>query len=658
MPTPPATLSEDSGTPSVRILHLEDNVLDAELLQARLEEAGLSCRMTVVDSREGYESALAGGEFDLIISDFSLPSFDGGAALAIARERCPEVPFLFVSGTIGEESAVKALLSGATDYLLKSRLARLGPAVERALREAEQKREERRLLEALRRSEAKYRQIVETTEDGIWSIDADGGTVFVNPRMASMLGRSPEEMVGTHPLDHVPEQERESAEQYFAFQRLGRREVFELRFRRADGSELWVTVATTPMREEGRCVGGLLMVTDITEKKSLEGQFLQAQKMEAVGRLAGGVAHDFNNLLTAILGNCGFALDALPSDHPAHKDILQVKETAQRAASLTQQLLAFSRKQVFEPEILDLNVIVANMEKLLRRLIGEDIRLHLDLAEDLPRVEADPSQVEQVIMNLAVNARDAMPRGGTLTLATATARMEDAPGFLPSEDRPGPCALLSISDTGCGMDPATLARVFEPFFTTKEVGKGTGLGLSTAHEIIKKSSGLIDVESKVGDGTTFRVRLPGVEAPPSTVDKESLDSSLLQGRETILVVEDEEVIREILRRMLTQFGYSVLVAGRVEEALRLYRERGDSIDLVVTDVIMPDMNGLEFAQEVERLRPGAKVLFLSGYTDAIIAKTGVLEQGVHFLGKPFTAEELIGKVREVLDSPPSAPSAV
>ncbi|NUN98620.1 MAG: response regulator, partial [Candidatus Omnitrophica bacterium] len=400
------------------------------------------------------------------------------------------------------------------------------------------------------------------------------------------------------------------------------------------------------------------LAEELAERKRLQHQLLQAQKLESIGRLAGGVAHEINNMMTGVLGFAEMA-EAQAKDHPGIRDDLrQISVAGQRVAQITRQLLTFARRQASKRASIDLGALVRSLEPFLLRVVGENVRLSVSVADGVPRINADASQIEQLIVNLVMNARDAVTGQGTIQIELASTVVDEVRQIGTFEILPGDYVRLAVVDSGVGISAEARSRLFEPFFTTKEVGKGTGLGLSTAHEIIRKSSGLIDVESKVGDGTTFRVRLPGVEAPPSTVDKESLDSSLLQGRETILVVEDEEVIRKILRRMLTQYGYSVLVAGRVEEALRLYRERGDSINLVVTDVIMPDMNGLEFAQEVERLRPGAKVLFLSGYTDAIIAKTGVLEQRVHFLGKPFTAEELIGKVREVLDSPPSAPSAI
>lgn len=383
--------------------------------------------------------------------------------------------------------------------------------------------------------------------------------------------------------------------------------------------------------------------------KLLEAQLRQAQKMDAIGRLAGGVAHDFNNLLTSILGNCTFLLEGIKNGNPDPNDVESIKAAGERAAALTRQLLAFSRKQVLELRVLDLNSMVAGMDRLLRRLIGEDIEFITVPGKDLGRIKADPGQIDQVIMNLAVNARDAMPNGGLLKIETANVELDETSLAGQYELKPGPYVGLFIGDTGCGMDPAVLSHLFEPFFTTKELGKGTGLGLSTVYGIVKQSSAHVSVETAPGCGTTFRIFFPLVtEAPepPASADK---GVKSLRGTETILVVEDDDRVRSLTSRILSRQGYEVWPAANGAEALSLCgRHKGD-IHILVTDVIMPQMSGSDLARQILEARPAIKVLYLSGYTDNVIAHQGVLKPGIHFLQKPFTPDGLARKVREILD---------
>ena len=390
---------------------------------------------------------------------------------------------------------------------------------------------------------------------------------------------------------------------------------------------------------------------DITERKQLEEQFHQAQKMEAVGRLAGGVAHDFNNLLTAILGSADLVLDSLTPGVPAREELEEIRKAALRAADLTRQLLAFSRQQVIAPTALNPNEVVANMDKLLRRLLGEDVELRTRLTPDLVTVKADPSQLEQVVLNLAVNARDAMPNGGKLTIETQNVELDAAYVRGHISAQPGPYAMIAVSDTGVGMDAATQARIFEPFFTTKEIGKGTGLGLATVYGIVKQSGGWIWVYSEPGQGTTFKIYLPRVTeaVPPAAVTPAPPAS--VRGSETILLVEDDEMIRNLVQKVLQANGYRVLVAANGRNAEQVAGQHDGPIHLLVTDVVMPGMNGREVAQRLAGARAGIKVLYLSGYTDDAIVHHGVLEPGVAFLQKPFTPAVLGRKVREVLDSP-------
>ncbi|HUK86703.1 MAG TPA: ATP-binding protein, partial [Terriglobales bacterium] len=398
----------------------------------------------------------------------------------------------------------------------------------------------------------------------------------------------------------------------------------------------------------------LAAIQDVTGQRHLELQLRQKQKMEAVGRLAGGVAHDFNNLLTVINGYSEMMLDRLGPDDPLYPHCDQIKSAAERAASLTRQLLAFSRQQLMEPRTLDLNAVLSRLDKLLLRLIGEDIEIVMRPGTDLGSVRADPGQVEQVILNLVVNARDAMPRGGQLLLETANVVLnEDYVREHAAPVRPGPYVMLAVSDTGAGMDPETQARIFEPFFTTKEAGKGTGLGLATVYGIVKQSNGYIWVSSEPGQGTTFKVYLPRVERAPEGLEA-AAPAAQKPGTETILLVEDDWQLRDLARSLLSSLGYHVLTVDTVGEVESVVGRHSGGIDLLLTDVVMPGMSGNELARRVSERRPGIRVLYMSGYTADTVVRHGVVESGTHFLRKPFTSTSLAAKVREVLDHVPAA----
>jgi signal transduction histidine kinase/CheY-like chemotaxis protein len=387
-----------------------------------------------------------------------------------------------------------------------------------------------------------------------------------------------------------------------------------------------------------------------TELSQTQEQLTQAQKMEAVGRLAGGVAHDFNNLLMVIIGRTALLLEALGAEDPTRRPIELIQKTANRAADLTRQLLAFSRKQVLQPVVLDLNGVVGNIGEMLKRLIGEDIVLVTILDPALGRVKADPGQIEQVIMNLAVNARDAMPQGGRLTLETASVELDAVYASQRVEARPGPHVMLALSDTGIGMDSETQARIFEPFFTTKGPGKGTGLGLATVYGIVKQSGGNIWVYSEPGQGTTFKIYLPRVDEPVESAEGAIAPARPLQGMETILLVEDEEAVRELARDVLRARGYTVLEARHGGDALKVCEQHRGPIHAMLTDVVMPRMSGRELAERLAVLHPEMKVLYMSGYTDNAVVHHGVLDPGTVFLQKPFAPAVLVRKLREVLDA--------
>jgi PAS domain S-box-containing protein len=418
---------------------------------------------------------------------------------------------------------------------------------------------------------------------------------------------------------------------------------------RKDGSTFWADAHITALREQNGTLRGFAKVTkDMTERRKLEEQLRQSQKMEAIGQLAGGVAHDFNNLLTIISGYSDILLEQLPSDDPNRELVQEVHKAGERAASLTRQLLAFSRKQILEPKVLNLNQIVSDTERMLRRLIGEDVNLVTTLAPALCTIRVDPGQMEQVILNLVVNARDAMPKGGHLTIETANADLTQEKLATNPEVKPGRYVLLSVRDTGCGITPEIQTRIFEPFFTTKEPGQGTGLGLATVFGIVKQSGGFIMVDTEPGRGTTFQVYLPGIE---QVLAGESLPSpkTTLKGRETLLIAEDESAVLGIIRLALRSQGYTVLEASGGAQALRVAQAHSGPIHLLVTDVVMPELGGRELAERLSALRPGLKILYLSGYTDDAVVRHGVREAQTAFLQKPFTPGKLAAKIREVLD---------
>lgn len=422
----------------------------------------------------------------------------------------------------------------------------------------------------------------------------------------------------------------------------------DMRLRLKDGSVIDAELHMHRIRYHGK--NAILVVPhDCTRRKQLEEQLRQAQKMEAVGMLAGGIAHDFNNLLTIINGYSQLLLATLPESDSNHSAVEQIMKAGERAAELTRQLLTFSRRQVLRPKVLDLNAVVTGMGSMLRRLIGEHIELHIVVGPDLGRVHADPGQIEQVVLNLAVNARDAMPEGGTLIVETANTELDQTYTGAHVAVKPGPYVMLAVTDTGTGMDAETRSHLFEPFFTTKGQGKGTGLGLSTVYGIIKQSGGNLGVYSEPGQGTCVKVYLPRVDQPVA-LDSEKSPELAKQGSETILVVEDEEAVRRLISETLQRNGYRVLVAASGREALAITGSHPNAIQLVITDVVMPQMSGRELAGKLKAQRPDIQVLFISGYTDQAITRNGGLESGANFLQKPFTPATLMRKVREILDA--------
>ncbi len=516
----------------------------------------------------------------------------------------------------------------------------------------------KRAEKEMRKSEERFRRLFDSNTIGITVADLSGQILESNDAYLTMIGYTHEELLsGVVRWDEMTpaeyrEKDRIAVEQ---LQRTGVAQPYEKALIRKDGTRVPLLIGIAMLEaSEGSIIA---YTVDLSDRRLLEEQFRQAQKMEAVGQLAGGVAHDFNNLLTAILGYADVLASKLPSDSSLQEEIGEIRGAGQRAAALTRQLLAFSRKQVLEPVVLRLNDLVGNLEKMLGRVIGEDVQFvtRLDLSEG--NVRADPGQLEQVIVNLIVNARDAMPKGGKLTIETADVELDGAYAERHAMVPPGRYMMLAVSDTGVGMDSETQARIFEPFFTTKEKGKGTGLGLSTVYGIVKQSGGYIWVYSEPGKGTTFKVYLPRVEEAVSGVPTRSMVSLPVLGIETILLVEDERAIRALALSVLEKHGYRVLEAGSGKDALERVRGEARPIHLLLTDLGMPEMSGTELASRLRELHPDIRVLFMSGYTDDGVVRNGQLGRGRAFLQKPFTPSALARKVREVLDAPDETPAA-
>lgn len=931
---------------------MEDQVRDAALIQRHLSLAGYEVISERVETAETMRAALQTQEWDVILCDYSMPHFNALAALAVLKEMLLDIPFIIISGTIGEEVAVQAMLYGAHDYLMKNNLVRLVPAIERELEEAKNRRarwqaeellrenedryrdlvensfdlicthdlkgrilsvnqmaakvlgypkdallgrdireallpeyrhefddyidkiqqtrfaqgmmtvrtssgekrlweytntlrtegvtvpivrgvardvtERMRAEENLRKAEEKYRSIFENAVEGIFQSTLDGRFISVNPAMARILGYESAEELIKHRTNigeqhYVDSNSRPKLEQMLA--KYGVVVGFECEIYRKDMSKIWtveniravsdekgrivlyegslediterkrieqmqlrrtanialrgdiisalaetdsslqeilkrcteamvqhlgaafariwtfsqeenvlelqasaglythidglharipvgaykigliaqarqphitndvrndprvsdkewaeregiIAFAGYPLVVENRLIGviatfarqkladdtldALASVADIisqsiyhkhTEKalRQSEEQLRQSQKLESIGQLAGGIAHDFNNLLTVIGGYSELSLRRLQSEDPLHRNIEEIKKAGDRAASLTRQLLAFSRKQVLQPKVLNINSVVSDFEKMLQRLIGEDIDLRTMLAPEVGSIKADPGQIEQVIMNLVVNARDAMPLGGKLTIETNNIYLDENYAKQHVSVIPGSYVMLAVSDTGSGMDEETQKRMFEPFFTTKGLGKGTGLGLSTVYGIIKQSGGNIWVYSELGHGTSLKIYLPRIDEDAHDYEQISVATENIQGTETILLAEDEEILRNLAREVLESYGYKILDAANGGSALLICERHPEPIHLLITDVIMPEMSGRELADRLSNLRPEMKVLYMSGYTDNAIVHHGVLDEGTNFIQKPFTPDALTQKVREVLD---------
>jgi two-component system cell cycle sensor histidine kinase/response regulator CckA len=512
--------------------------------------------------------------------------------------------------------------------------------------------ERKKAVEALRFSEASFRSVVEGAPYGIYRATIDGRFLSVNAALQRMLGyKTKEEILKANSVDDVFRYPADFERLVELLGRVGEFRDLEVEWKRKDGSLITVRCSGRSLSDSPDDAPHFeVFAEDVTERRVLERQLRMAAKMEAVGRLSGGIAHDFNNLLGVIIGYSQVLRRKLGKDSPLAEHAEEVEKAAQRAVSLTRQLLAFSRQQILTPAVLDLNTLVCDMEKMLPRLIGEDIAVSLHLDPELGRVKADHGQIEQVVMNLAVNSRDAMPEGGKLVIETANVELDEAYARQHPGAKPGQYVKLAVTDSGIGMNRETLAHIFEPFFTTKEVGKGTGLGLATVYGVVKQSGGYIWVDSELGKGSSFQIFLPCIEerVAPAVANRPPTEN--LVGTETVLLVEDAEALKKLTRSFLVEHGFQVLVASNGDEAIQVARNHRGPIQLLVTDVVMPGMNGRILAERLRPSQPGLRVLYISGYTDSFIAGHGVLEEGTHLLHKPFTEETLIRKVREVLDA--------
>ena len=637
----------------LRVLQIKDSGSDASQVNRLLEEAGYEVHAEQAGDAGEMLSALAGKPWDVIIADHRMAQFDAPGALRILHEAGLDIPFIVVSGEIGEGLAVAMMKSGAHDYLLKNDLTRLVPAVEREIREVTMRRERRQAEDALRQSEERLSLAINATGLGTFDFDLLAGTMVSSEFSRTHFGLTADAatsyetiMSAIHPDD------RARVEQVFeSASRPAGDGHYATECRTVgigDGVLRWVTVRGRVFFDgDGRAVRFVGVTLDITERKRLEEQFLKSQKLESIGRLAGGVAHDFNNLLTVITGYSQKMLSEISDHHPFRSQMGEISKAASRAADLTRQLLTFSRRQISEPKAIAINDLVRDFEKMLARMIGEDIELVLALDPQAGAFRADPGQIEQVILNLVVNAKDAMPKGGRLLIKTSALVADEQFAQTHLSVSPGRYVALEVSDTGAAMPPEVMEHIFEPFFTTKEAGKGTGLGLSTVYGIVRQSEGSIWVYSEPGKGSTFKMLFPAVENVPSQTEAPAYQISLL-GNETILLAEDDQGVRNYVQEVLEHHGYVVLETSNGREALEVAQRHRGPIHLLLADSVMPEISGAELADAFAMVRTGVPVLCMSGYSDRLWPETKTPQS---YIQKPFTPAALLAQVRVLLDRP-------
>lgn len=668
-----------------KVLAIDDNQDNLIALKAIISERLPKSKLfTATNGPKGLEVA-RNEDPDVILLDIVMPVMDGYAVCRKLKEddQLQMIPVLFMTGVKTDmQSRIKALETGAEGFLTKpfdelelvtqicamakvkeanqfkrnekQRLAKL--LVERTKEIKKELAVRKKAEEELRESEERYRLVVENAGDVIL-IAQDGIIKFINRRATEILGYSNEEFISRPFSEFIHPEDREMVMEYH-LKRLRKEtipEIYSFRVTDRNGNIKYFEINAMVIDFNGK-PATLNFIRDITGRKiaeqevvSLQEQLRQAQKMEAIGRLAGGIAHDFNNLLSVIKGTCQLSLLDLKEGDPLYGNLKDIERSADRAADLTRQLLAFSRRQMMEIRVLDLNDVVKGLEKMLKRIIREDIELVTCLSGNLRRIKGDLNQMEQVIINLVVNARDAMPNGGKLIIETENVELDEEYAMRHIAVKPGSYVMLCVSDTGVGMTKEVQERIFEPFFTTKEIGRGTGLGLSTVYGIVKQSGGNIWVYSEPGQGTTFKIYLPCIDEPLEDYRQEVRLKDAPSGNETVLVIEDEEVVRKLTTRLLKKQGYKVLEAPDGGQALLLGEMYSDPIHLILTDVVLPGMSGWELVKKFQRVHPEAKALYMSGYIENIIFHNGKLREKIEFLQKPFTLENLSRRVREVLD---------
>lgn len=632
----------------VKILFAEDVPTDVEIAKRKLKKEGLDFTFRLVDTEEDFRRELKEFDPDVIISDYSMPSFDGMTALQIARSAEKFYPFIIFTGSMNEETAVACMKAGANDYVIKEQITRLPFAVIEAINKSRTLVEKQKMEESLIESEEKFRNLFYNHSAVKLIIDPETLDIYEANKAASEFYGWPIEKLESMKITEINDINENEVRKNITKVVKGSKNNFQLRHFKANGDMVDVEVFSSHVQ-----IGGKVyihsIIHDITEQKRLENQLRQSQKMESIGRLAGGIAHDYNNILTVILNYCELALMELDPSSELAGYIKEIKKAGERSNEITSQLLAFARKQSSNPKVLDLNNSIDEMISMLQRLIGESIELIWLPDSGVCPVKMDPSQLHQILPNLCINARDAIGDSGKITIETNCVSIDESyaktnPGFLPGE-----FAMLAVSDNGCGMDKSTVENIFEPFFTTKGAGEGTGLGLSTVYGIVKQNGGFVNVYSEIGEGTTFKIYLKcesGMVEKTEEIQKAAPSES--KG-ETVLIVEDEEAILKIAEKMLETLGYNLLTSNNPLEALQIAEEYSGDIDIVVTDVVMPDMDGKKMSDKITKLHPSAKVLFMSGYTSNVIGQHGLFEDNVNFIQKPFKMNDLEMKIREILD---------
>ena len=662
----------------IKLLFVEDDKADQLLFERFVKKENLAYDFRIASTIEEAKIQLEGDNFDIIVSDYNLGD---GTALDLLTTNS-QIPVIVVTGAGDEHTAVQAMKMGAYDYLIKSvessHLVTLSITVENALirKSAEKK---------LEQSENLYRSVVKTMSDGLIIVNPKFLITFANESFCTITGLKEEKILNHAFTDLIASGQRIKIKSEIKNCNTGKSVVFESRLLTANNKKRDILVSAAPLfGTDNKPEQYILVLHDITERKryesalqqardeleirvkertlelenayqelhkemeqrkSFEEKYYQSQKMEAIGRLAGGIAHDFNNLLTIIQGYSQLLMAKLMDTDPLYEKINQINLAGTRAETLIRQLLAFSRKQVIQPKVLNLNQVVKEIEKMIRRLIGEDIDLSITLDSKLDAVKMDHGQMEQIIMNIVVNSRDAMPSGGKLSIATKNVHAENSHPLLPAGDY----VMMSISDTGIGMEDDIKSHIFEPFFTTKEKGIGTGLGLATVYGIVQQSEGHITAQSERNKGTSIQIYLPRVQVPASVKTETRVALSDIRGSETILIVEDETFLREMIKETLTSFGYSIISASGGQEAIPLCKKHKNKIHLILTDVVMPQMDGREFIEYLKPLHPRTKVLYMSGYTDDDILRHGIRDLETEFIQKPFSPIALVRKIREILD---------